>query len=247
MKKLNYSIIEKYKMKIPVIGITLDSENDNCYSKFPWYAIRKNYLHAIEKLGAIPFPLPHSLNSINDIASFIDGIIITGGNFDISPSIYGKQNISSRNEKNIRTIYEMKLCELGLNKNIPILGICGGEQLLNVCLGGTLIQDIKSLDYKTLNHEQSNPRNETSHEVFIVSQTKLHGIINQSRIMVNSAHHQAVKEPGNGLIINALSADGVIEGIEDPTKNFCIGVQWHPEFFIQDSDNKLLKAFIDAC
>ena len=65
--------------------------------------------------------------------------------------------------------------------------------------------------------------------------------------MVNSAHHQAIKVPGKGLIVNALSNDGVIEGIEDPTKSFCIGVQWHPEFFIQGSDNKLLKAFINAC
>ena len=65
--------------------------------------------------------------------------------------------------------------------------------------------------------------------------------------MVNSAHHQAIKNPGNGLIVNALSEDGIIEGIEDPTKNFCIGVQWHPEFFIQGADIKLLKAFINAC
>jgi putative glutamine amidotransferase len=65
--------------------------------------------------------------------------------------------------------------------------------------------------------------------------------------MVNSAHHQAIKNPGKGLIINAMSPDGVIEGIEDPSKDFCIGVQWHPEFFIQDGDNRLLKAFIEAC
>ena len=90
-------------MKKPIIGVTLDNEEPGHYSKFPWYAIRQNYLHTIENLGGIPFPLLHSLNNINDIAKLVDGIIITGGNFDINPSIYGKENINSRNEKNIRT------------------------------------------------------------------------------------------------------------------------------------------------
>ena len=132
------------------IGITLDNEDSKLYSKFPWYAIRQNYLHSIEKLGGIPFPLFHSTKSINNILKLIDGIIITGGNFDISPSLYGKKNSGSRIEKNIRTIFEKKICEKSLIKNIPILGICGGHQLINVCLGGTLIQDIKSLKYKTI-------------------------------------------------------------------------------------------------
>ena len=160
-------------MKKPVIGITLDNEDSKLYSKFPWYAIRQNYLHSIEKLGGIPFPLFHSTKSINNILKLIDGIIITGGNFDISPSLYGKKNSGSRIEKNIRTIFEKKICEKSLIKNIPILGICGGHQLINVCLGGTLIQDIKSLKYKTIQHEQKNPRNQTSHLVIINKKSDL--------------------------------------------------------------------------
>ena len=83
-------------MKKPIIGITLDSEDPGQYSKFPWYAIRKNYLHSVEKLGGIPFPLSHSLTNLHDVFSIIDGIIITGGNFDINPSFYGKKNCYSR-------------------------------------------------------------------------------------------------------------------------------------------------------
>ena len=86
-------------MKKPIIGITLDSEEHGQYSKFPWYAIRKNYLHSIEEVGGIPFPLFHSLNSIDTILDFIDGIIITGGDFDINPSLYGQDYNNSRNEK----------------------------------------------------------------------------------------------------------------------------------------------------
>ena len=93
-------------MKKPIIGITLDNEESKHYSKFPWYAIRQNYLHSIEDLGGIPIPLSHSLNTISDIGNLIDGIIITGGNFDIHPSIYGKKNINSRKQKNTRTTFE---------------------------------------------------------------------------------------------------------------------------------------------
>ena len=231
-------------MKKPIIGVTLDNEEPGHYSKFPWYAIRQNYLHTIENLGGIPFPLLHSLNNINDIAKLVDGIIITGGNFDINPSIYGKENINSRNEKNIRTNFEIKLCEIGLKKNIPILGICGGEQLINICLGGTLIQDIKSLEYKTLQHEQTNPRNEISHEVLITPQTKLYNIVNQKSIMVNSAHHQSVEKLGENLIINGKSKDGIIESIENINHKWCIGVQWHPEFLITKADNLIIADFI---
>ena len=150
-------------------------------------------------------------------------------------------------EKKNRTNFELLAAQIMLKNNKPVLGICGGEQLINVLYKGSLIQHIPDVIKNPIEHEQKNPRNEAGHSVIIKEHTKLYNIISTKEIMVNSAHHQAVKEPGNGLIINALSADGVIEGIEDPTKKFCIGVQWHPEFFIQGSDNKLLKAFIDAC
>ena len=231
-------------MKKPIIGITLDSEQPGGYSKFPWYAIRKNYLHCIDKFNAIPFPLFHSKQKFKDIISLIDGIIITGGNFDIDPIHYGKQNNLSRTMKDSRTDFEIKICKQSLKKNIPVLGICGGEQLINVCLGGTLIQDIKNLKIKTLNHEQINPRNETSHSVVIDNKTKLFKIFNKSKIKVNSAHHQAVDKLGKNLIVSSKSSDGIIESIESTIHNWCIGVQWHPEFLITKSDEKLIKDFV---
>ena len=233
-------------MKKPVIGITLDNEKPGGYSNFPWYAIRKNYLHSIEKFDAIPFPLFHSNQNISNIISLIDGIIITGGNFDIDPGLYGKENNKSRNFKDLRTKFEMKICKLCIKKNIPILGICGGEQLLNVSCGGTLIQDIKKNNKIPIDHEQKNPRNKTSHTVKIKNGTKLHKIINKKKIDVNSAHHQAVKKLGNDLIISAVSEDGIIEAIENTKHKWCIGVQWHPEFLITKSDKLLISEFIRA-
>ena len=231
-------------MKKPIIGITLDSEEPGEFSKFPWYAIRKNYLHSIEKVGGIPFPLFHSLNSVDNLIDIIDGVIITGGNFDINPSLYGQKANSSRNEKTLRTLFEIELCNKSLMKNIPVLGICGGEQLINISLGGTLIQDINKLESETLEHEQTNPRDQTSHKVYIEPKTLLHNIIGEDKINVNSAHHQAVDKLGNGLKVNGKSKDGIVESIESSNHKWCIGIQWHPEFLITKSDKLIFMDFL---
>lgn len=128
---------------------------------------------------------------------------------------------------------------------MPILGICGGEQLLNVCCGGTLIQDIKKFNNNALNHEQTNPRSQISHDVEINKKTKLYKIINQSVIQVNSAHHQAVNQLGKNLIVSGVASDGIIESIESTEHDWCIGVQWHPEFLITKADKLLLSNFIE--
>ena len=231
-------------MKKPIIGITLDEERPGKYSKFPWYAIRKNYLHSVEKFGGIPFPLFHTLSNVRDLVGLIDAVIITGGNFDINPSFYGEKNTHSRSIKKTRSSFEKNICEACLKHNIPILGICGGQQLLNVCCGGTLIQDIKKFKDNALNHEQINPRNQTSHSVKLNKQTKLFKIINQSKIQVNSAHHQAVNQLGKNLVISSVASDGIIESIESTEHDWCIGVQWHPEFLITKADKLLISNFI---
>ena len=231
-------------MKKPVIGITLDNEEPGNYSKFPWYAIRRNYLHSIEMHGGIPFPLFHDNKNVEDIFNLIDGLIITGGNFDIDPNIYGEKSQGTRIIKNNRTNFEMAICQMSLNSSKPVLGICGGEQLLNIVCGGTLIQDIINDKSDALQHEQQNPRDETSHKVNIKKNTKLNSILKKNQIQVNSAHHQAVNKVGNNLIASAHASDGIIESIEHIKHNWCIGVQWHPEFLITNEDNLLIKDFI---
>ena len=232
-------------MKKPVIGITLDNEEPGYYSKFPWYAIRQNYLHSVEQLGAIPFPLFHSIHSAKDIFSLFDGLVITGGNFDIDPQMYGKDEDGSRIIKNNRTIFETTICQMCLDTNKPILGICGGQQLLNVVCSGTLIQDIASSNVNSLKHEQLNPRNQTSHSVNIKQKTKLYNIVKKQKIQVNSAHHQAIDKLGNKLIISGYADDGIIEAIEHSQHDWCVGVQWHPEFLITPEDNLLMKDFVN--
>ncbi|PPR49337.1 MAG: putative glutamine amidotransferase [Alphaproteobacteria bacterium MarineAlpha5_Bin5] len=231
-------------MKKPLIGITLDYEESGGYSKFPWYAIRENYLTSLQVCNAIPFPIFHEKNSVEEICNLIDGLILTGGNFDIDPAIYGEKNLDSRTIKDKRTDFEISIFKEFFYKKKPILGICGGEQLINVACGGDLIQNIKTNKTKIINHEQLNPRSETSHKIYINNRTKLSNIIKKNEIMVNSAHHQAVKRLGKNLIVTAISEDNIIEAIEHNDHPWCIGVQWHPEFLITNEDRSLIKNFV---
>ena len=233
-------------MKKPLIGITLDNEDPGNYSKFPWYAIRRNYLHSVEYFGGIPIPLLHAKKNVDDIFNLLDGLIITGGNFDISPEKYGKYNKESRIIKNDRTNFEILLCKKFLNSNKPLLGICGGHQLINVACGGNLIQDLKTYNKNALNHEQPNPRNETSHAVNIINDTLLYKILKNKVIQVNSAHHQAIDQLGKNLRISGCSSDDTIESIESINHKWCIGVQWHPEFLITKEDKYLIKHMIET-
>ena len=231
-------------MKKPLIGITLDSEESGDYSKFPWYAMRQNYLDSIYEFGGIPFPLFHNIQSISELSDNLDGLIITGGNFDINPELYSENILGSRIMKSKRTEFEICIFEKFLKIKKPILGICGGQQLINVACGGTLIQDIKSKKHSLINHEQSNPRDETSHIIQIKKDTKLYEIIKKNKIFVNSAHHQSVGVLGEKLIESAKAEDNIIEAIEHIDHPWCIGVQWHPEFLITPSDKLLFKNFI---
>ncbi len=239
------------KMKNPIIGITCDYLTKPTYSKYPWYAIRENYISSLAKHGAIVLPLHYDFNNITtDILSKLDGVLVTGGDFDINPSMYGDHNVHQKTSLNSkRTENELKILNFAVDKNLPILGICGGMQLINVFFKGSLIQHIPDYIKTSINHEQENPRNEAGHFVLVEENTKLYSAIGgKSKIAVNSAHHQAVLKPGNNILINAYSEkDGIIEGIEHKDMKFCVGVQYHPEFEITTADTNLLASFVKAC
>ena len=130
---------------------------------------------------------------------------------------------------------------------MPVLGICGGQQLLNVVLGGTLIQHIPDEVEGALAHEQPNPRTEPGHTVAVAPGSLLHRIVGATEMSVNSAHHQAALDVGEGVLVDAVAPDGVIEGIESRRHRFCLGVQWHPEYGIDRGDAKIFEAFVAAC
>ena len=234
-------------MKTPLIGITLDHEEGGGYSKFPWHALRQNYSGAVARAGGLPMLMGPEADLADAFLDAIDGLIVTGGDFDVDPAIYGDTSRHpSVTLKEGRTAFELAMARGAISRDMPVLGICGGLQHLHVVLGGTLIQHIPDDVPGALAHEQPNPRDEPGHDVEVSEGTLLHGIVGTRRMSINSAHHQAPRDTPEGVVVNAVAPDGVIEGIEVPARTFCLGVQWHPEFAIDPGDERIFTAFVDA-
>lgn len=176
-----------------------------------------------------------------------DGLLLSGGE-DVNPSFYG-QTATEKCGKIVpaRDHAEIKMLEAFLSTGKPILGICRGEQLMNVFFGGTLHQDIA--DVATSCHDDYPRKNRGNHEVSVTRGTKLAEIMGQETFLANSLHHQAVDKVAPVLILAATSEDGIVEGVEHPSHPFCIGVQWHPEHMSAYSklQRRIFDAFVDAC
>ncbi len=234
-------------MTRPAIGLTLDAEPAGGYSKLPWYALRQNYCDVVTRAGGLPVLLPHEPEQAEAYLDRLDGLLVTGGAFDVDPALFGaRARHPTVRTKDRRTAFELAIVTGGLARDMVVLGICGGQQLLNVVLGGTLIQHIPDEVEASLAHEQPNPRTEAGHVVRVARGTLLHRITGADELAVNSAHHQAAKDVGQGVVVNATAEDGVIEGIEHPGYRFCLGVQWHPEYLISPGDGRILEAFVAA-
>lgn len=233
---------------MPTIGLTLDSEEPGGYSNQPWYAVRQNYCASVDRAGGLPMLLPHSSKHASAYLDTIDGLIVTGGHFDVDPKLFGATDRHDTVKlKGSRTDFELAITRAALDRDMPVLGICGGQQLLHVVLGGTLIQHIPDEVDGALAHEQPNARTEPGHTVRIEKNTLLHRIVETEELDVNSVHHQAAKDVPEGTVVNAIAPDGIIEGIEAPAHRFCLGVQWHPEYGINSGDGRIFEAFIAAC
>jgi len=233
------------------IGIILDYKSgDNGYSQRPYYAIRANYIDMITANKAMPIIIAYDYDSIDDYISFLDGLIVIGGFFDINPKRYNSSVIHPSvvlNQK--REDFEFAFIEKFLPTKKPFLGICNGMQSLNVMMGGDIIQHIPDELSGYLNHEQSKVEgmqdsSKAYHKVVIENNSLLHDIVKSDKIMTNSSHHQAIGRVGNGLKVNARAEDGIIEGIELESHPFCLGVQWHPEFNVSIADSDIFSAFI---
>ena len=240
----------------PVIGLTLDLETPDAPPPpgklgggpvQPYYALRENYCTAVTEAGGLPLLLPHEPDQAEAYAAGLDGLVVTGGDFDVDPALFGDNARHARvTTKDRRTAFELALTRAALARDMPVLGICGGQQLLHVVLGGRLIQHIPDEVPNALAHEQPNPRNEPGHEVVLAPGSLLHRICGCETLAVNSAHHQAAKDAPEGVTVNARATDGVIEGIEATAYRFCLGVQWHPEYRVAEGDGALFRALVAA-
>ena len=224
----------------PTIGLTVEW-NEPLAS----YILRQNYCRCIEEAGGLPFLLPYHLSDAEHYADFLDGLIVTGGDIDVDPKLYGETIQHKRVEiQPQRTSFEYAVLEEMLARDKAVLGICGGMQLLNVVLGGSLIQHVEDVVGTTIAHEQPNPRHEVGHRIIITAETLLSRLVHKDEMHINSAHHQAVKKVGAGVIVSAHTDDGVIEAIESVQHRFCLGVQWHPEYRVDQADMLVFSGFI---
>ncbi len=222
----------------PLIGIT------GMQTTVPWgpwqldsVFLPKDYIKNVENAGGCAVILP-PCGCQPDI-SHLDGLILSGGE-DVCPTHYGETPCPDVGQiDDDRDTYELELLKLALDKKLPALGICRGSQLINIALGGTLIQHLPNLEV----HRRNLGTFEDSHHPIIIKKgSKLDNIYGKTRFVVPAHHHQGIKKLGKGLVATATADDGLVEGIELATQ-FCIGVQWHPE---QNEGDKLFEALVTA-
>jgi putative glutamine amidotransferase len=223
---------------MPVIAITPCSK-------------QHDYEEAVRRAGGDVRILSYDTDRPADVVKEVDGILLPGGD-DVLPSVYGAAaHPKFEAAEPGRDAYELELARQAATANVPLFAICRGIQVLNVARGGTLVQDIPSELPDAVAHEMRETPFTIAHDVWISEGTLLHELL-RDRIdgdvcPVNSRHHQAVQKLGKGLIVSATAPDGVVEAVEDPSKRFCLGVQWHPENFYRTGEFRaLFEAFVAA-
>jgi len=222
----------------PVIGVTGRTEQSSRSADALIVCVGEAYLRAVELAGGAPVVLgPRGDADLRrSVFDRLDGLVLSGGG-DISPSCYGEHDSELLwyvDEQRDRA--ELEMARWALAERLPLLAICRGIQVLNVAAGGTLYQDVGTQIPGALTHPTlaGRPKAIIAHTVDVEADSRLARIFGAGQLGVNSAHHQAAKSVGRGLIVTARAPDGVIEGLEDPSHPFCLGVQWHPEAMIDE-------------
>ncbi|WP_054692260.1 gamma-glutamyl-gamma-aminobutyrate hydrolase family protein [Syntrophomonas palmitatica] len=223
----------------PKIGITADYQmEDNDYT------LRDYYVSAVHAAGGVALIIPPAdeLGLLEDYIGYCHGFILSGGG-DIDPFYWGELPGNEQGEINPRRdTFELALARTLIERDVPLMGICRGCQVINVAAGGSLYQHITG----SLAHCQKAPRNYPFHDILIASGSILANLFAAENIRVNSFHHQAVKQAGQNLIISAQALDGTVEAVEGSLNLFLLGVQWHPECLADEYSARLFQALVDA-
>ena len=200
------------------------------------------YIQAIKSAGGLPIilPLVKSKTVIQNYVSLCDGFLFCGGG-DITPLLFGQEpNYGIGTTDITLDLFQIRLMKEILKTEKPVLAICRGMQIMNVACGGSIYQDLNDMDFETINHMQTSlSRKDISHKVLFTPKTRLYRMFGDFAF-TNSFHHQAIDRLGKGLIISGKTGDDVIEAIEMPSHSYVVGVQWHPEYMLNQSSNMKL-------
>jgi len=230
----------------PVIGITADTAGHPEERDERAYMVRRNYVDALFVAGARAVILPYDTARAEDTIAMIDGLLVTGGRFDLPPGWYGGEP-GRKNAilKEDRSLAERALIAVALKVDMPVLGVCNGMQLLGVMHGASMIEHIPDEGPHALDHMAADTPWQGQHDVMFQPGCALRAIAGVASARVNSVHHQAVRS-APGFRIAAVAPDGIIEAIEIPGHRFCYGLQWHPEYGVSPADGAILQAFVEA-
>ncbi|MDQ6695006.1 MAG: gamma-glutamyl-gamma-aminobutyrate hydrolase family protein [Chloroflexota bacterium] len=239
--------------RLPIIGVSTMDDRDAAGQHAPRFGINQSYCKAVEAAGGVPILIPHfdEPEGLRRIYSMLDGILLPGG-LDIHPKYYGQDPHPALDPTDDGLDYnEITMLPWAIADDLPIMGICRGEQVLNVVMGGTLIQDIYSQCTTTIDHRESYKRkirDYLAHDIEIKSGTMLRELVGQDRVWVNTSHHQSIGEVAPGLIATAWSPDGIVEAIEAPEHRFLLAVQCHPEEMWRKHAwaSRLFSTFVEA-
>ena len=218
----------------PVIGISPSrSEEQHRLS------LMENYLNAIDHAGGLPMVFPSSItdeDAIDKMLNLVDGVLLSGG-IDVHPHYFGEEILPGCGAiDETRDAFELALTRKAIERNMPVLGICRGIQVLAVALGGTLFQDIESqLGIPNTEHRQE-PMDEYKHVVRFKEGGLFERITGTTQMLTNSMHHQSVKDAGEKLVIEGITMDGIIEAVSMAGNEAVLGVQFHPECLESFSD-----------
>lgn len=231
----------------PLIGVTT-WRSPRPPNRFQ-YAVSSEYVAAVEEVGGIAVTLPAQPKAVPELIAVLDALILTGGG-DVDPVYYGQSlHPATRSIDPDRDRFELDLTRMAVEHGLPLLGICRGIQVLNVALGGTLIQDVPDQVRAALVHQTPEDAPIATHHVRLQPNSRLAALIQCTDLLANSAHHQAIQSLAPVLRAVGWSQDGVVEAVESTDQAFVIGVQWHPELLFRDAagHRRLFAGLVEAC
>jgi putative glutamine amidotransferase len=233
-------VLKQHKPR-PLVGITAYAEPDVRWGvwQVPASLVPLAYVVAIEHAGGRPLIVPPSVEGVDETLGALDGLLVSGGP-DLDPSLYGQEpHPATAGVHEERDRGELALLTAALERDLPVLAVCRGSQLLNVARGGDLVQHLPEL-VGDESHKHT-PGAFADHDVTIRLGTRLGELVGE-HAPVKSHHHQGFGRIGRGLVETAHAEDGTVEGVEDPAKRFALGVLWHPE---EGEDAALFRALVD--
>ena len=231
-------------MNKPIIGITLDYCEGGGFSPRPYYAIRESYFDRVREAGGVPIAIPYQPELIDDYLEMVDGVIIPGGDFALDADWY-VNNDGPAFPNSPRLEFDIEFIKKALARDIPLLGICAGMQILAGMHGCKLTSNIQEYSNCNRNHLDEIEAESIAHQMKVEFGSALHSIVKVDEFGVNSRHREGVVEVSDAVTVCGKSDDGIIEAIELPNKKFALGVQWHPEFFVSGENFEIIKTLIE--